>query len=79
MRTTKEQVLKFIRSYVEKHKYAPSYREIAHGVDLTAVSTIAFYVKQLISEGELETDHPGSPRALRLTEGGRICDTVNLQ
>lgn len=68
MRATKEQVLRFIEEYVEKHKYAPSYREIAHGVGLTTVSTISVHVDQLISEGKLETDHPGSPRALRVVK-----------
>lgn len=51
--------------YIKIHGYAPSYREIAEGVKIKSTNTINYHVCSLIKEGYLETDHPGSPRALR--------------
>ena len=59
-------ILEFIKSYITQHGYAPSYKEIGEGVKLKSKCTVYSHVQKLIAFGEIETDHPGSPRAIRL-------------
>lgn len=60
------EVLDFIKSYIDKYGYAPSYREIGKGVEMYSASSVHDHVQKLFRFGELETDHPGAPRAIRL-------------
>lgn len=60
------EVLDFIKSYIDKYGYAPSYREIGEGVEMYSASSVYDHVQKLFRFGELETDHPGAPRAVRL-------------
>lgn len=59
-------ILDFIKSYIAQYGYSPSYGEIGEGVELYSKSSVHRHVQKLIYLGELETDHPGSPRAIRL-------------
>ena len=59
-------ILDFIKSYIAQHDYSPSYVEIGDGVELYSKSSVHRHIQKLIQLGELETDHPGSPRAIRL-------------
>ena len=59
-------ILQFVSNYIKKYAYAPSYREIADGVALKSINSVHRHVRKLIEDGYLETDHPGSPRALRI-------------
>ena len=64
--TTKELIYRYIRFYFVVHGYAPSYREIAYGANLSSVSSVKPHVKRLLAEGLLETEDEGAPRAFRL-------------
>ena len=65
--TPRENILIFIRSYIEKHCYPPTVREIAAGVGLKSSASVCEHIKILIELGLLETDaKAGTPRALRL-------------
>lgn len=64
---TKERVKQVVINYIQEHDYPPSIREIAD-MAYCAQSTAHQYVQELIQAGELESDHPGMPRTLRLPE-----------
>lgn len=53
-RTSKEpDVHQFIVGYWGTHGYAPSYREIANGVDLKSLNAVKLHVTALIRKGLL--------------------------
>lgn len=56
VRPTKRQkeLLEFIASFIDKHGYSPSYREIMRGLDYNSVATVALHVKNLILRGHLK-------------------------
>lgn len=60
-------VLAFISEYIGKYGYAPTMREIMGGSGYKSTASAKYAVEGLIKAGLLETDHPGSPRALRLS------------
>ena len=68
MGKTTKAVYFYIAEYFEEHGYAPSFREISEDCSIS-LSTVHHHVHALIEKGFLETEHPGSPRAIRL--GGR--------
>lgn len=59
-------ILRFIREYSEKHGYAPTYDEIGEEVKLYSKSSVRNHIQKLLKFGKIETDHPGSPRAIRI-------------
>ena len=61
-----QEILDFIKTYIAKHGYAPTYDEIGEGVGLYSKSSVYDHMQKLFDLGELETDHPGSPRAIRV-------------
>ena len=40
-------ILHFLRSYHANNGYAPTYREIAEGVELKTTSTVTYHLKKL--------------------------------
>ena len=46
---------KFIIDYIKEHGYSPSYREIADGIGVRAVSTIAERIHRLEDMGKIKT------------------------
>lgn len=62
---TKEIYLYFLR-YFQKHGYSPSYQEIADNLNLH-IQTVRNHIRELIEAGMLATDHPGTPRTIRVT------------
>lgn len=65
--STRERIMQAIISYIEKHQYAPTVREIAVMTDIKSTSTIHHHLSVLIDVGRLETDAEyGKPRALRV-------------
>ncbi len=60
-----------IKGFIEEHGYAPSYREIGKMTGVSSTSTVCNRVRKLLRAGWLETDHPESPRALRI-KGARL-------
>ena len=66
-RATKKQqeLLEYVREFINEHSYAPSYREIMNALNYKSVSTVAVHVDGLISKGILvKKDH--SARSIRL-------------
>ncbi len=59
-----EKILSFIREYIEKSGFSPTYREISKGVGLSSTSTIHHYIRKLKKEGRLTGGE--LPRTLRL-------------
>lgn len=56
-----------IISYMEKHGYAPTIREIGDMVGMSSTSSVHNHLMRMIDNGELETDDKvGSPRAIRV-------------
>lgn len=62
---TKEVYMYFVR-YFKTYGYCPSYKEIAEELDIAA-ETVKRHTAELMKRGLLETDHPGNPRAIRVT------------
>lgn len=60
------EILRFIREYSDKHGYAPTYDEIGEGVGLYSKSSVRNHIQKLLEAGKIESDHPGSPRAIRI-------------
>jgi SOS regulatory protein LexA len=58
-----KQVLDFIKSYKDKHDYAPSLEEIKKHLRLSSVSTAHYHVQALQSTGYLQKEE-NQPRAL---------------
>lgn len=54
-RATKKQqeLLHFIKEFINEHDYGPSYREIMRALDYKSVSTVAVHVDGLIAKGYL--------------------------
>lgn len=64
---TRERIMQAIISYIEKHQYAPTVREIAAMTGIKSLSTVHHHISVLIDIGKLETDaEQGTPRALRV-------------
>lgn len=62
---TKEVYLYFLR-YFQKHGYSPSYQEIADALNIH-IQTVRRHIAELMEDGLLATDHPGTPRTIRVT------------
>ena len=62
---TKKQkrTLDFVSSFIEQHGYSPSYREIANGLKLNSVATVAQHIDSLVGKGLL-TKGNNSARSL---------------
>lgn len=62
---TKKQkrTLDFVSSFIEQHGYSPSYREIANGLKLNSVATVAQHIDSLVTKGLL-TKGNNSARSL---------------
>ncbi|MBP3927467.1 MAG: LexA repressor [Clostridium sp.] len=60
------QMLEYIKTHITVHGYAPSQREIGEAMGMKSTCTVHAHIKKLLILGELETDHPESPRALRV-------------
>ena len=60
----------FIVGYYNEHGYMPAIREICKGVNINSTATIHRHLLKLTELGYIQTEHPGSPRAFRLTGKG---------
>lgn len=61
-----KQVLEFIEKYTDQNDYAPSFREIAEGLGLSSVATVAEHIENLKSKGYLQKE-PTLARSIQLT------------
>lgn len=62
----KDQILTAIVQYITDHGYPPTVREIGEATGIRGLSQIHECIRQMIRDGELQTDSPRSPRALRV-------------
>ena len=63
------EILDYISAYWLENHVSPSYREIASGVGLRAVSSVNWYIKSLTNKGEI-LPHKGKMRCLVLKDQG---------
>jgi repressor LexA len=61
-----KEIYDFIKSYIKKHEYAPSYREIGEHFGLSSVATVAGYIEAL-KDKEYLTAEENMARSLQLT------------
>lgn len=61
-----QEIIEFIKNYLNEHDYAPSYREIAEGMGLSSVATVADHIEALKEKGVLENKE-NLARSLQLT------------
>jgi repressor LexA len=62
-----ERILAFVRSYIEKHAYPPSFREIGRATNISSTSVVKYNLERLQDRGYIERTGDIS-RAIRLTE-----------
>ena len=69
IKLTKKQtlILDFITDFLNEHGYSPSYREIASGLGISSVSSIAEHVENLVAKGVLRKSS-GAARSLELVD-----------
>jgi len=60
-------LLDYIHTYVEKHRYSPSYREIMRHFSLSSPGTVYKHIRSLIQKGALQSEK-GATRSLKLSE-----------
>ncbi|NCN24463.1 repressor LexA [Candidatus Berkelbacteria bacterium CG_4_9_14_3_um_filter_39_23] len=60
------QILNYVKTYLEKHEYAPSFREIASGLKLSSIATISDHIQNLKEKGYL-TSAKNLARSIQLT------------
>lgn len=61
-----KEVLDYLRSFIDKHDYAPSYREIADHFGYSSVATVAEHIESLKQKGYLENEE-NMARSIQLT------------
>jgi repressor LexA len=73
---TKKQrkTLDFITTFIEQKGYSPSYREIANGLKLNSVATVAQHIDTLVEKGFLEK---GSNSARSLIPVDEVESSIN--
>lgn len=62
---TQNLCLNFIYSYLEKHGYCPSVREIGERIGCTSTSTVQHHLEKLQEKGFIRREK-GMPRAIRI-------------
>jgi repressor LexA len=61
-----KEVLEYLRNFISKHDYAPSYREVADHFGFSSVATVAEHVETLKAKGYLENSE-NMARSIQLT------------
>ena len=73
-----EQVYNFIKSFIEVDGYAPSVRDICHGVGIQSTSTIHHLLHTLETKGHIALAD-GKSRAIRLSDSGLSMGTETIR
>lgn len=78
MKLTKKQraVYDYIDLFIKEHSYSPSYRDIAAGLGLSSVSSVAEHIDNLVKLGAL-VKTPGEAHSLEVVDY-RHEETVSL-
>lgn len=71
------QILDYITQFIELHRYAPSYREIAAHFNYGSVATVAEHVESLVQKGMLQK-HDNSARSIQLVKEEDINATPTI-
>lgn len=61
-----KEILEYLRNFIDKHEYAPSYREIADNFGFSSVATVAEHVEGLKGKGYLDNEE-NMARSIQLT------------
>ncbi len=61
-----KEILDFLRLFINKHEYAPSYREVADHFGFASVATVAEHIESLKGKGYLENEE-NMARSIQLT------------
>lgn len=64
-----EEVLSYIKRYINENAYSPTVREIADGVGINSTSTVMRYLKILEGKGFIRKQ-PDSPRTIEVVDMG---------
>jgi repressor LexA len=51
------EILSYIESFVQQHRFSPSYREIALQFGISSISSIHKHIQALLKKGVLQKDH----------------------
>lgn len=62
-----KQLIAFLDNFMVENGYSPSYREIAAGMGLKSVASVAEHIDNLVALGALKRD-PGEPRSLQIVD-----------
>ena len=76
-----QEVLDFIRGFIDQNKMPPTYREIGQALGIASTNGVADHVKALIKKGYLSrSGGKGSSKArgIMLTEKSAIIDQKNI-
>lgn len=78
IKITKKQklILDFLNAYMSENEDSPSYREIATGIGLSSVASVAEHIDNLVEKGVLKKT-PGEARSLEVLDYEHL-DTVAL-
>lgn len=57
-----------IKEYIIEHGYSPSYTDLAAILGYSTADMVRKSVQGMLERGELESDHLGTPRTLRVPE-----------
>lgn len=78
LRPTKKQkyLLIFIKNFIARYGYSPSYREIMRGMSYKSVSTVASHIDSLVARGHL-VKRKNSARSLEVIANVEIDDAVS--
>jgi len=70
IKITKKQkrILDFISDYKDKNGVSPTYREIAAGLELKSVASVAEHIDHLVALGALKKSGEGEARALEVVD-----------
>ncbi len=63
---TKEKVLNCITQYIKEHGYPPSVQEICEKTHLKSKASVHEYLRQLMMDGTIQSDHEGKARAIKV-------------
>ena len=70
-----EKVFRFVREYITRHGYSPSYEEVRHHLGFQSLNSVYKHLKQLEERGYLRTPWNNKKRALELTPLSSIVRT----
>jgi repressor LexA len=62
---TTDQVLDYIKEFIEENQYPPTRRDIMDGLGISSTSVVQYHIAKLENQGKIEVD-PGLSRGIRI-------------